>query len=458
MIEPDRDFRLVNLAILGQPHCVGARQQTRALRTGEGQLCSRRHPRRLAAHAPDHTIQPAPLARRQGVDDLAAGIEHFELELAEQVPRFLVVGDNRALRRIVADEYGVAIGPAAVGLDPLLHRTRGDERRFAVQQGRVHRTQRRDVVDNPDAPAVRGEHEIVGVRLDRQIAHRDVRHLAALELRPAHAGVDRDVEPELRAHEQQAGILEVFLDDVGVAAYAFGIGRRDQRGPGPSVIRGLVDIGRHVAERVPVERGVGRTGSVPPGFDPAHPRVSRQVRHFAGDVRPGLAVVARELQIAVVGADPDGFRFLRRFADRVDRRVHFRRRVVDGHAAALLLPLLLRIVGAQVRRDALPGIAVIARAEKELRADVERVSVGRRERDRRIPVEAQLLLVICLRLDVTVRQRVAIDAADVAALILRVDVIRIAGVGEGPEAVAAEEIFPAVVGNAARIFGVADPA
>ena len=93
---------------------------------------------------------------------------------------------------------------------------------------------------------------------------------------------------------------------------------------------------------------------------------------FADDVRPVLAAVARDLDVAVVGADPDHVRVLRRFADRIDRRVHLGRRVVDGDAAGFLLLLLLRIVRGQIRRDAIPAVAVIARAEQELRADVDR--------------------------------------------------------------------------------------
>src|SRR5208283_1008691 len=51
---------------------------------------------------------------------------------------------------------------------------------------------------------------------------------------------------------------------------------------------------------------------------------------------------------------------------------------------------------------------------------------------------------------------VAIDARDFAALRFGVSVIRIGGIGEGPEAVAAEEILPAAIGDAGRILGIAD--
>ena len=56
------------------------------------------------------------------------------------------------------------------------------------------------------------------------------------------------------------------------------------------------------------------------------------------------------MQVAIVGADPDRLGILGRFGDGIDRRVHFRRRIVDGHPAALLLLLLFRIIGGQGQR------------------------------------------------------------------------------------------------------------
>ena len=53
-----------------------------------------------------------------------------------------------------------------------------------------------------------------------QVAHRDRREVAALELRPALAAVDRDPQPELGAEEQQVLLDRVLLDHVRVAADA----------------------------------------------------------------------------------------------------------------------------------------------------------------------------------------------------------------------------------------------
>ena len=54
------------------------------------------------------------------------------------------------------------------------------------------------------------------------------------------------------------------------------------------------------------------------------------------------------------------------------------------------LLLLFGIVGRQIRRDALPGLPVIARAEQKLRADIDRPVLRRADVNRRVPVKAEL--------------------------------------------------------------------
>ena len=71
--------------------------------------------------------------------------------------------------------------------------------------------------------------------------------------------------------------------------------------------------------------------------------------------------------------------------------------VIHRDAAGFFLFLLLRIVGGEVGRDALPGLAVVARAEHELRADVDGALLIRAQHQRRVPVEPQLLLAVLRR-------------------------------------------------------------
>src|SRR5438067_445939 len=100
---------------------------------------------------------------------------------------------------------------------------------------------------------------------------------------------------------------------------------------------------------------------------------------------------------------------------------------------------------------------MVAAAEQELRADVDGALLIGRERDRRVPIVAQLLLVPALGLDIALLERLAVDPRDVPALIFGVSEVGVRRIGEGPEAVAAEQILPAAVGDAAGIFLIADP-
>src|SRR5205085_3301938 len=167
------------------------------------------------------------------------------------------------------------------------------------------------------------------------------------------------------------------------------------------------------------------------------PGVLRQAADVPDDVRPRFAAVARDLEVAVVRAGPDEVRVFRRLADRVDGRVHLRRRVVHGDAARLLLLLLFGVVRRQVGRDALPGLPVVARAEEELRADVDGALLRGTQVNRRVPVVAELaLLVLRERLEGGRLVGLSVDAPDVAALRLGVEVVGVRGVNERPEAVA----------------------
>src|SRR5262245_35411239 len=127
--------------------------------------------------------------------------------------------------------------------------------------------------------------------------------------------------------------------------------------------------------------------------------------------------------------------------------------VVNGNAARLLLLLFFGVVCREVRRDALPGLSVVARAEKELGADVDGPFLNRTQVDRRVPVVAEFaLLVPWQRLEVARFVGFAIDPSDLATLGLGVDIIRIRWICEHPEAVPAVHVLPLVVSDSARIL------
>ena len=76
-----------------------------------------------------------------------------------------------------------------------------------------------------------------------------------------------------------------------------------------------------------------------------------------------FAAVAAELEVAVVGPDPDHLAVERRLRNGVDGGVVLGGRVVDGQTTALFVPLALRIVRGEIGRDLLPGLAAVGGLE-----------------------------------------------------------------------------------------------
>src|SRR5579864_6173577 len=101
---------------------------------------------------------------------------------------------------------------------------------------------------------------------------------------------------------------------------------------------------------------------------------------------------------------------------------------------------------------------MVARTEEELRADVNGAFLIRAEVDWSIPVEVQLLFfVLRLWLDVASAQRVTVYSGNLTALRFGINIIGVCRVFKYPETVAAVNVFPARVGDAARIRGIAHP-
>ena len=172
-----------------------------------------------------------------------------------------------------------------------------------------------------------------------------------------------------------------------------------------------------------------------------------------------LAAIARDLHVAVVRPRPDDLPVLGRLGDRINRRVHLGHGVIHRDAAGFFLLLLFRIVSGQIGRDALPGLAVIARAEHELRADVDGALLIRTEHQRRVPIEAQLRLAVPrVRLNGARFVRDTVHPLDFPALRLHIDVSRVGGIFPHPEAVAAAHVLPARIAHAAGIGRIAHPA
>src|SRR6185436_19419054 len=242
--------------------------------------------------------------------------------------------------------------------------------------------------------------------------------------------------------EEQIGVLRVLADDVGVTFDR--ISR--QRGPGLAEVGRLEHPRLHVPAGVAVERREGRGLVVRAGLDAGDPGAARYAGQVARHVRPGFAAVARHLEVAVVGAGPDHVPVSGRLADRIDRRVVLGGGVVHREAAGLELLLQLGVVGGEIGRDLLPRLALVARAEEELGAEIERPGIVRAEVHRRVPVEAVLRLAGAgQRLDLAVLSGGEPQARDLAALVLDEDQVRIARIPEGPEAVAHADVAPVAI-------------
>src|ERR1019366_7428207 len=438
----------------GQAHGVCAGQDARP----RGGACggrSRGDARRLFLHGPQYSVDALALPGRWRVDDAARGVEDLELHPPERVARPLVIGDDGGGRRVRPGVRGGALRPAARTARLLPHGASREERDVLLERLRREGAERCEVVDDPDPAPMRRDDEILLARLEREVPHGDGREVAALELDPRLPRVERDPEPELRPEVEEAGPDRVFLDHVRPAADA----RRRADDPLPRLpgVARRADPRRHVAEGVPIKCSVRGAVRVRAGLDPRDPARGRQAQDILHEVRPRRAAVTCELEVAVVGPDPDRLRVARALRDRVDRRVHLGGGLVDLEAAGALLLLFYDVIRREVRRDPLPRLPAVLRLEEELCADVELPLLEARDVNRRIPVPAQLLPVAGFRLDVAGGERAPVDPADEAALPFRVDEVRVERVHEDPEAVAVVEVLPPAVRDTARVRRVARP-
>src|SRR6478735_4752653 len=183
----------------------------------------------------------------------------------------LIIVDHGGVRRILANENRVTIGPSPLALDPLLHRPRRNERNILLQQIRSQRAQRSDVVYYPDPTAMRGENQIVAPRVNRQVANGNGRKMVALELRPIFSAINRNPQSKLRAEEKKIWFNQILLDNMRVSANALWVLRRNERRPGLTEISGLENVRRHVAKSMAIKSGVSRAGIEVAGLHPAHP-------------------------------------------------------------------------------------------------------------------------------------------------------------------------------------------
>ena len=172
-----------------------------------------------------------------------------------------------------------------------------------------------------------------------------------------------------------------------------------------------------------------------------HPAALRDAPQVIGHVGPVLAAVAGELNVAVVGPNPKRISFDRAGIDRRNGRKILGARGVNRQSAAQMLPLLLRVVGRQVRGNDFPAVASICAFVDELAAEVDRLVNERIGGDGGVPVEAQLHILRVLRLQKISMTGNQIDARDISLLRHREGVSGIAGIDHHIKSVAEEELL-----------------
>src|SRR5215813_3180306 len=204
--------------------------------------------------------------------------------------------------------------------------------------------------------------------MHNNVANGDSREIAAFVLGPALAAINGNPKAEFSAKKEQIRLNRVFFDDVSIATYTVLLDR--QRSPGFAEVCGLVEIGFDVAERMTIKSGVSGTFVKAAGLYPRDPRKFREVRNIADHVGPSFCSIASDLNVAIIGANPDQLAVFGRFRNRVDGGMHLGSGVIDSNATGFFLLLLLGVIGSEIGRDAIPCVSMVVRAKQELRPDV----------------------------------------------------------------------------------------
>ena len=160
--------------------------------------------------------------------------------------------------------------------------------------------QRRQVVENPERPALRGDHQI----LVRDLDIGNGRHgQVQLEGLPVAAVIERNVHAEFGSGVEQAGAVGIFAHHAGGLVGGDAVRAVGEPGPGLAEIVGAVNVGREIAQQVTVDGDIGGARPERAGLDVLHASAGRQA--CGSDIGPGLAIVARHVDQAIVRAGPD---------------------------------------------------------------------------------------------------------------------------------------------------------
>src|SRR5215471_6993245 len=169
--------------------------------------------------------------------------------------------------------------------------------KVVISNSRAGLAQRTDIVKDPErAPVSRRDQVVV---LYSEVVNRRIGQVQLQGL-PVRTVIDREVHAGLGTGIKQTFDLGVFADGSRVSASRNA--RTDAR-PGLAKVVRLIDKRCEIVELVEVHSRVCGTGVEMRSLDDAYKSPFGHV--LRRDVFPGLAVIARKLDEAVVGAGPE---------------------------------------------------------------------------------------------------------------------------------------------------------
>src|SRR5712692_9536954 len=188
-IEFQDKLRGVSLFAARHLHRVAAGHNSGALRRFKRSRGCGRNVRRLQAHGPLHAADAAAAVWRERVHQLALRIKNFQFHFSKNVTLALVIRNQRRVRRIGAGEHRASFRPAAICRKPLLRGLGLEENCLLRHNFRGQLAQRCDVVHDPDAAAMRGDHQIRFARVHNDVPDGHCGELVALVSCPVFAAI-----------------------------------------------------------------------------------------------------------------------------------------------------------------------------------------------------------------------------------------------------------------------------
>src|SRR5579862_1380762 len=267
-----------------------------------------------------------------GADGLANRVLYFKTHVFYILRK--VVIENGAVGRIGSGELGIAAAGAG---RPHRIPERGPygEKRCSLRA--QDPLDGRGIVQNVESAPVRGEQDVIPIRLQIDIAHGYVGQILEIEWGPVRAGIEGEERAELRTQVQDVWVLQILSQDPDERICWKATG---DAGPRFASIGGLIKMRMHVVEHVAIECHVDYVRIAMRGLQRGNRRARGKVLDVGDDVGPLAAAVGGYLEVAVIGAYPNEASFDGGFRNMRDRAINLRRTVVGKDRTARRLPLI----------------------------------------------------------------------------------------------------------------------